>query len=47
MIYKSTKKQYLLLSVCYGAATVHGNGANSYHDSNYSTFHRIKNFREI
>ena len=23
------------------------NGANSYHDSNYSTFHRIKNFREI
>lgn len=23
------------------------NGANSFHDSNYSTFHRIKNFREI
>lgn len=23
------------------------NGANSYHDSNYSTFHRIKNFRNI
>ena len=47
MIYKSTKKQYLLLSVCDGAATVHGNGANSYRDSNYSAFHRIKNFREI
>ena len=23
------------------------NGAHSFHDSNYSTFHRIKNFREI
>lgn len=23
------------------------NGANSFHDSNYSTFHRIKNFREL
>lgn len=23
------------------------NGANSFHDSNYSTFHRIKNFRSI
>ncbi len=23
------------------------NGANSYHNSNYQTFHRIKNFREI
>lgn len=23
------------------------NGANSFHDSNYSTFHRIKNFRNI
>ena len=23
------------------------NGAHSYHDSNYSTFHRIKNFRKI
>lgn len=33
--------------ICDGAATVHGNGANSYHDSNYSTFHRIKNFRKI
>lgn len=23
------------------------NGANNFHDSNYSTFHRIKNFREL
>ena len=23
------------------------NGAHSYHDSNYSTFHRIENFRKI
>ena len=23
------------------------NNANSYHDSNYSTFHRIKNFRNL
>ena len=23
------------------------NGANSYHDANYSTFHRIKNFRDL
>ena len=23
------------------------NGAHNYHDSNYSTFHRIKNFRDL
>jgi hypothetical protein len=23
------------------------NGANSFHDSNYSTFHRIRNFRDL
>jgi hypothetical protein len=23
------------------------NGANSFHNSNFTTFHRIKNFREV
>ncbi|MBP3926885.1 MAG: hypothetical protein J6D13_06885, partial [Clostridium sp.] len=23
------------------------NGANNFHDSNYSTFHRIRNYREL